>query len=317
MRYVTAGNSLPLNTPPQSPHNVQIDDQGRYYYVTLIRGNKLRKYDAVTNELLGEATVGTSPAHVVLTGDGTKAYVTNFDLSLGRAFVVNTATMTVSDTIRSSNFMKGTHGARLSHDGRFLYIGNNGTDLITVVHTSNDSIVTHIPVVPDVPPFGSFSYKPYQIAVRGDDRFIYVTCNGRALVSVIERNSDETFSWRDTIRVGQNPLQCEVTRDQQFLYVCNQGSRSVSVINAQTNRLQTTIDSVGARPHGVDISDDSRTVYVTLENTQGGEPPHHPSVGSVMPAFLAIIDVGSNRVIRKIEIGGFGAGVSVYPGKGN
>jgi YVTN family beta-propeller protein len=317
MRYVSVGNTLPFNTPPQSPHNVQIDDQGLYYYVTLIRGNKLRKYDAATNELLGEVRVGSSPAHVVITPDGSKAYVTNFDLAVGQVIVVNTAgTMTVTDTIHVSNFMKGTHGARLSHDGRFLYVGNNGTDLITVIQTSDNSVITHVPVTPDVPPFGSFTYKPYQIAVRGDDRFIYVTCNGRALVSVIERNGD-TFSWRDTIPVGRNPLQCEVTRDQRFLYVCNQGSGSVSVIDAQTNRLFTTIDSVGVRPHGVDISDDSRTVYVTLENTQGGEPPHHPIVGSAAPAFLAVIDVLSNRVIRKIEVGGFAAGVSVFPGRGN
>ncbi|MBM2840983.1 MAG: Planctomycete cytochrome, partial [Bacteroidetes bacterium] len=67
MRYVKVGNSLPLNTPPQSPHNVQVDDQGLYYYVTLIRGKKLRKYDAATNELLGEVPVGVLPAHVVIT----------------------------------------------------------------------------------------------------------------------------------------------------------------------------------------------------------------------------------------------------------
>lgn len=316
MRYVKVGNTLPFNTPPQSPHNVQIDDQGLYYYVTLVRGNKLRKYDAATNELLGEVSVGTSPAHVVITDDGSRAFVTNFDQSVGRIYAVNTSTMIVDSVISRSTFMKATHGARLSHDGRFLYIGNNGTDLITIIQTSDYSVLTHLPVVPDVPPFGSFSYKPYQIAVRGDDRFIYVTCNGRALVSVIERNGD-TFSWRDTIPVGRNPLQCEVTRDERFLYVCNQGSGSVSVIDAQTNHFFTTIDSVGNRPHGVDISDDSHTVFVTLENTQGGDPPHHPIVGSTAPAFLAVIDVRINRVIRKIEIGGFGAGVSVFPGRGN
>lgn len=316
MRYVRAGNTLPFSTPPQSPHNVQIDDLGRYYYVTLVRGNKMLKFDARTNEQLGEVAVGVSPAHVVITPDGSKAYVTNFNVSVGQVFDVNTSTMTVSQTIAVPNLMKATHGARLSHDGRYLYIGNNGTDLISIIQTSNDSVVAHVPVAGDVPPIGSFSYKPYQIAVRSDDRYVYVTCNGRGLVSVIERVGD-TFAWRDTIRVGQKPLQCEVTRDGRFLYVCNQGSASVSVINAQTNQLLTTIDSVGRQPHGIDITDDSRTVYVTLENILGGDPPHHPVSGSKNPAFIAIIDVGTNRVIRKIEVGGFAAGISVFPGRGN
>ncbi len=316
MRYVTVGNALPMNQPPQAPHNVQIDDQGRYYYVTLVVGNKLKKYDAATNQLVGELTVGTSPAHVVITADGSKAYVTNFDQTVGRVYAINTASMTVSRVIAVSNFMKGTHGARISHDGQYLYVGNNGTDLITVIQVSNDSVITHIPVAGDVPPFGSFTYKPYQIAVRGDDRFIYVTLNGRGLVSVIERNGS-TFTLRDTIRVGTRPLQCEVTEDQRYLYVCNQGSRSVSVIDAQLNQLSATIPDIGSQPHGIDISDDSRTVYITCENQAGTDPPHHPIVGSKAPAFLVFVDVGSQSVYRRIEVGGFAAGISVFPGRGN
>lgn len=316
MRYVTVGYQLPFNQVPESPHNVQIDDQGAYYYVTLIRGNKLKKYDASTHQLMGEAAVGTSPAHVVVTADGSKAYVTNFDLTVGRVYALNTATMTVTRIITAGSIMRGTHGARLSHDGRFLYVGSNGTDMLHVIDTSTDSVVANIPVVPDVPPFGSFVYKPYQIAVRNDDRFLYVTLNGRGLVSVFERVGT-TFAWRDTIRVGARPLQCEVTRDMRYLYVCNQGSASVSVIDAQLNRPYTTIVSVGQQPHGIDISEDSRTVYVTCENLQTPDPPHHPVTGSTAPGFLVLIDVGTQSVIRRIEVGGFAAGVSVYPGKGN
>lgn len=316
MRYVTVGHELPFNQVPESPHNVQIDDQGTFYYVTLIRGNKLKKYDASTNQLMGEVAVGVSPAHVVVTADGSKAYVTNFDLTVGRVYAVNTASMTVARIITAGSLMRATHGARLSHDGRYLYVGSNGTDLIHVIDTRNDSVVANLPVVPDVPPFGSFVYKPYQIAVRDDDRFLYVTLNGRGLVSVIERVGD-SFIWRDTIRVGTRPLQCEVTRDMRYLYVCNQGSASVSVIDAQLHRLHTTIVSVGQQPHGIDISEDSRTVYVTCENLQTPEPPHHPIAGSTAPGFLVLIDVGTQSVIKRIEVGGFAAGVSVYPGKGN
>jgi hypothetical protein len=57
-------------------------------------------------------------------------------------------------------------------------------------------------------------------------------------------------------------------------------------------------------------------VYVTCENVRG-EPPHHPVYGSVAPGFLVLIDVASQAVIKRIEVGGFAAGVSVYPGKGN
>jgi YVTN family beta-propeller protein len=316
MRYVTAGNPLPFTQPPQAPHNVQIDDQGAYYYVTLITGNKLKKYNAATHELVGEAAVGTFPAHVVVTHDGSKAYVTNFDPNFGRIYSLNTATMTVSAVISAGSFMGRTHGARLSQDGEYLYVGSNGTDLVHIISTSNDSVVAHVSVGGGVP-LPQSVYRPYQIAVRNDDRFIYVTCNGRGLVSVIERMPDDSFHWRDTIAVGERPLQCEVTRDGRYLYVCNQGSGSVSVIDAQTNQPLTTIPDVGKQPHGIDITDDSRTVYVTCENVLSGDPPHHPVTGSKAPGYIALIDVGTNQVFRRIEVGGFAAGVSIYPGRGN
>ena len=315
MRYVTVGQPLPVTTVVDAPHNVIIDEQGRYFYVTLLRGNKLKKYDAVTMQLVGEVSVGSSPAHVVVSADGSKAYVTNFDPNIGRVYAVNTTSMIVSKTILALPYMKLGHGARLSHDSRYLFVCNTGTDLITVIQTANDSAVAHIPVAPNVPPFGSSIYTPYQVAVRNDDRFIYATLYGRGLVCVIERNGD-VFTFRDTIRVGTRPIQCEVTRDQRYLYVCNQGSGNVSVIDAQTNRFLMNIENVGTGPHGVDISEDSRTAYVTCENVRG-EPPHHPVKGSTDPGFLVLIDVGTQSVIKRIEVGGFAAGVAVFPGKGN
>ncbi|MBI5472164.1 MAG: beta-propeller fold lactonase family protein [Ignavibacteriae bacterium] len=320
MRYTSVGRSLPFTGVPESPHNVQIDNQGRYYYVTMIRGGKLRKYDAITHQLVGEASVPTSPAHVVLTNDGQKAYVTDFDASptaTGQIYAVNTATMSVIKTIRAGVFMKATHGARLSQDGRYLYAASNATDFLHVIRTDVDSVVLNIPLANDVPPIGSFVHRPYQVAVRNDDQFIYTALNGTGRISIIRRNGDTFSLYSDSIRVGNGPLQCEVTRNGRYLYVCNRGSGSVSVIDAQANLFLTTISSVGQQPHGIDISDDSHTVFVTCENVQASEPPHHPVAGSTTPGFLAIIDVASQSVVRRIEVGGFAAGVCVWPGKGN
>jgi YVTN family beta-propeller protein len=223
--------------------------------------------------------------------------------------------MTVAKVINFSNLlMNKTHGARLSHDGKYLYVGANQSDNLAIIRTSNDSVVSIMRVVEDGQ-LASSVYLPYQVAVRNDDRFIYVTLNGTGHVSVIERVND-TFIWRDTIRVGRKPLQCEVTRDQKYLYVCNQASGDVSVIDAQTNRFFTTIVSVGTGPHGIDISEDSKTAYVTCENVRG-EPPHHPIIGSTDPGFLVLIDVATHSIYKRIEVGGFAAGVSVFPGKGN
>lgn len=319
-RYVSVGRTLPITGVLEAPHNVAVDEQGIYYYVTMIQSGKLKKFEVAGNRFVAEANVPVAPAHIVLTSDGTKAYVTDFDVSqasVGQVYVVNPATMAVMKVIRGGTTMKSTHAARLSHDEKYLYVASNGRDMLHVISTERDSVVADIPIASDVPPFGSNVHRPYQIAVRNDDQFIYTTLNGTGRVSIIRRTGDTFTLFSDTIRVGTNPLQCEVTRDQRFLYVCNRGSGTVSVIDAQTNQFFTTIVDVGPQPHGIDISEDSRTVYVTCENVNASEPPHHPVTGSTAPGFITIIDVGLQSVIKRVEVGGFAAGVAVYPGKGN
>lgn len=321
IQYNSVGRRLPFNQVPESPHNVAVDEQGLFYYVTMIRSGKLKKYNALTHQFVAEASVPTSPAHIVLTSDGQKAYVTDFDASqnaVGQVYVVNPATMAVTNVIRGGNLMKATHGARLSHDERYLYVASNQRDMLHVISTATDSVIRDIPIASDVPPpIGSNVHRPYQIAVRSDDQFIYTTLNGSGRVSIIRRTGDTFTLVSDTIRVGVNPLQCEVTRDQRFLYVCDRGSGTVSVINAQTNQFHTAILNVGPQPHGIDISEDSRTVYVTCENINAAEPPHHPVTGSTAPGFITVIDVELQAVLKRIEVGGFAAGVAVFPGKGN
>ena len=66
-----------------------------------------------------------------ITADGLKAYVSNFNTSVGQIYVVNTTTMTVMKVIASSLLMKATHG-RDKSDGLFagFKIANGSFHLI-------------------------------------------------------------------------------------------------------------------------------------------------------------------------------------------
>src|SRR3990172_5864956 len=60
-----------------APHNVAVDNQGNYFYVTLISEGFVEKYNAHTYEKLGRLYAVTSPGHVIIMQDGLKGYVTN------------------------------------------------------------------------------------------------------------------------------------------------------------------------------------------------------------------------------------------------
>lgn len=103
--------------------------------------------------------------------------------------------------------------------------------------------------------------------------------------------------------------------DGRYLYVPNRGtgaspSKTVSVIRTATNAEIMKIQNVGVEPHGVAVTPDGRFVYVTCENVGSPEAPHHPVAGLKTPGFVAVINVATNQVIKRIEVDSFASGIT-------
>jgi YVTN family beta-propeller protein len=115
----------------------------------------------------------------------------------------------------------------------------------------------------------------------------------------------------DSIKVGLRPLILDMTPDGNYIYVANRNSNSVSVIRTSDHAVMTTIPDVGVEPHGVAISRDGKYAYVSCENLDGSDEPHHPTAGGKRIGIVSIIDIATNTVIRELEVGNFAAGVAV------
>jgi YVTN family beta-propeller protein len=79
-------------------------------------------------------------------------------------------------------------------------------------------------------------------------------------------------------------------------YVANFKDNSVSVIDTETRKLIASIP-VAAGPHGMAISEDDRTVYVTGDTSSS----------------LDIIDTASDKVIKSIHVGKAPNGIALTP----
>ena len=309
-RFITAGVSNTQLQPPMAPHNVVVDLQNQFYYVNLIGGNKLLKYRVSDNAMVGElSTLIKSPAQVALSAGGDTAYVTDFlDGSTG-IHVVNTRTMSVVSSVGDARMSK-PHGATVTHDFKYVLISNQLSDNVTVIQTSDNSIVDVVRLSGSVPVFPNAApkFQPYQSVVSLDSKFAFVTCSASNEVRVIDLTSLNVV---DSIKVGQRPLILDMTPDGNYIYVANRNSNSVSVIRTSDHTVITTITDVGIEPHGVAISRDGKYAYVSCENLDGSDEPHHPTVGGKKIGTVAIIDVATNSVIRELEVGNFAAGVAV------
>jgi YVTN family beta-propeller protein len=304
-RLLPVGDSPTLDVP----HNLFIDPQKRFLYVSLIGSGEIWKFDTLTDSFVGKAPAGNASANVVVSPDGSKAYVTNWDVTNpnGRAVqVIDTATLT---NIQQINVGLAPHGISFSHDGRLIYVTNYLSDSISILNAADNTEVGRVLLAPDVNPVRSSKYQPLQVALTPDDRFAYVSCYASNEVRVIDTAKKNVIA---AVPVGKAPFLLEVTPDGQFVYVANQQSDDMSVIRVANNQVVATIVSPSfANPHGIAFTPDGRYAYVTNENLNGNFNSHHPTEHGGNIGNVQVIDTATFRVIKTIEVGVDPTGVAI------
>jgi len=304
-RLLPVGDSPSLDVP----HNLFVDSQKRFLYASLIGSGEIWKFDTITDTFVGKAQAGNASANVVVSPDGSKAYVTNWDITNpdGRAVqVIDTATLT---KIQQINVGLAPHGISFSHDGKFIYVTNYLSDSISILNAADNTEVARVLLAPDVNPVRSSKYQPLQVALTPDDRFAYVTCYASDEVRVIDTANKNVIA---AVRVGKSPFLLEVTPDGQFVYVANQQSDNMSVIRVADNQVIATIESESfANPHGIAFTPDGRYAYVTNENLSGDYNAHHPTEHGGNTGNVLVIDTATHQIIKTIEVEVDPTGVAV------
>lgn len=221
----------------------------RTAYVCLSRNNSLAIIDLTSGNVLQEIPVGVAPYDVVLTEDGSKAYVSNWggrhpregersEPSSGTEVLVDergiaaSGTVSLLDLEKLSEVMQASVGLHpsdlvLSPDGERLYVANANSDTVSVIHTGMFSVQETIRVRPDENlPFGS---APNALALSDDGETLYVANGGNNAVAVVQvaRRENEFSQVRGFIPTSWYPGSLALSDD--VLYVANvkgNGSRS-------------------------------------------------------------------------------------------
>ncbi len=163
--------TVPL--PPGSrPFMVAITPDGAHAYVTNqgplppIGSSTVLVIDTATNTVVATVTVENAPAGVVITLDGTRAYVSN-EFS-NNVSVIDTATNTVvGDPIPVENF---PIGIAITPDGARVYVAHGGStgDKVSVIDTATNTVIAtiqaesapfHVAITPAPTPNHYLSYK--------------------------------------------------------------------------------------------------------------------------------------------------------------
>ena len=127
-------------------------------------------------------------------------------------------------------------GVAVTPDGSHVYVANYGDDTVSVIQTSDNTVIETISVGP----------SPYGMAVTPDGRYVYVG-NGNDN-TVIQTSNNSVIDTISVVPVGHRVDGVAVTPDGSYVYVSSPvGSTSlggmVSVIGFSANTPTATITS--------------------------------------------------------------------------
>ncbi len=208
------GRSIALAGPGGNPAanpclaGIALAGDERSAMICLSRNNSLAVVDLVGGKLVKEIPVGVAPYAVVLSSDGSTAYVTNWggrnpekgersakssgtDTAVDARGIACSGTLSVVDLKAGREITQievGLHPSdvKLSADGRTLYVGNANSDTVSVIDAGKRGVVETISVRPDPGlPFGS---APNALALGSDGKTLYVANGGNNAIAVVALN---------------------------------------------------------------------------------------------------------------------------------
>src|SRR3954463_6450930 len=125
--------------------------------------------------------------------------------------------------------------------------------------------------------------SPVEIAVSPDGRLLYVVCQDRDELRMIEAETGKVVK---SVAVGHMPRGIAITRGGDTLYVTNAWSDNVSVIDAKSLEVTKTLPA-GFEPSGAALDGTERTLYVANRLTND----------------VSVIDLNTGRETKRLLAG--------------
>jgi YVTN family beta-propeller protein len=210
-----------------APSGLSRNADGSRLYVALNQTNQVAVIDTATRAILTRIPVGTYPYTTVMSGDGSRVYVSNWggkipgpgDFTDGmfpvvvdrRTGIPVSGTVSVIDTASNAvvkTIEVGLHpcGMALSPGGDRLYVTNANSDTVSMIDTASDMVAKtlHVGQVGPgrVPILGS---SPNAVTVSPDGTTVYVANASENTIAVVDPDTNASDVVRGLIPTGWYP----------------------------------------------------------------------------------------------------------------
>ncbi len=292
------------------PHHIAVEPDGSFWYVSLIAGNAVLKFDR-ENRLVGRAEMEW-PGLLALDPASDRLYVGRSMASVNppdRLGVIRRGDMSIDEL---DVFIPRPHALAVGPRGERVFVSSLSVNQVAVIDTLDGSLeLTTLE--------GERPHVVIQFAVSPYGRWMVGTTEltSKLFVFDLERAPDMTPV--DAIDVGTAPWHPVFTPDGRWVYFGNNWDNSVTVVDMDTREVAKVIEGAGiAQPHGSAVSADGRFVYIANRNL--AMPPGHTKASHVYHSrydlgdnehagTVVVIDTSTQSIVKVIEVEDYASGL--------
>lgn len=180
------------------------------------------------------------------------------------------------------------HPASAAAVGSLAYVGNQGNGTISVIDTSNDTVVRTVPAA------GSLGKKIQAVIADHTGRTLFAVDAAANALLVVDATSGALIK---SIDVGRSPEGASISPSGKTIAVCVEEDNLVALVDVASATIRRKIQTQGKNPEHCDFSADERWLLASDENSDD----------------VDVIDVAAGRSIALVHTAGGPRGIAWLP----
>jgi DNA-binding beta-propeller fold protein YncE len=304
--------------PQAKPHDIALEPDGSYWYVSLIGENRVLKLDR-ENRIVGQVEMEV-PGLVV-------AHPTLDLLIVGRSMsavnpppsiaLIRRSDMTLLDEIEV--VYPRPHANAVRRD-RWAYSASLAENRMAAIDVETGDVTLIDLPEPTVRDTAGMEHAEHhdmtphtlvEFALSPDGNTMVAGGQISGELLVFDLSDPAAPRIVERIQLGGAPWHPAFTLDGRAVFVPLNRANQVAVLDTATWEVVDRIEGRGiAEPHGAVPSPDGRLMFVSNNNLQGGYVPagSDPKAGTVVA-----IDIATREIVAVIEVGPYATGLDTVP----
>ena len=289
--------------PNSRPHHTAVDPDGAHWYVSLIGGGHVLRFNA-DNELVGRAPFET-PGLLAVDPASELLYVGRSMMAVSppqRIGAIDRSDMSVEEL---DVFFPRPHALAVDPATNRVFTASLVENRFAVMEGGSDALE----LVDVEGPAHTF----VQFALSPDRRHLVATAQLTGKLLVFDAASPERGLVAE-VDVGTQPWHPVFSPDGSRVYFGAKDDDAVVVVETETWTVVRRITAPGiVEPHGSAVTADGRYLFVSNRNLKGTYTPRRPVEKNADVGTVVKIDTRTFEVVQTIEVGSYPAGISIGP----